>query len=396
MNILQICKKFPFPPADGETHAIYNLSSCFHQLHHSVTIASLNTNKHYVNIQLAQETIPKGIQIIWQDIDTRLKAIPALLAWVQGKPYNIIRFYSIEFEQKLIQTLTQNSYDIIQLEGLPVLLYIDCIRKYSKAKIVYRAHNVEHEIWQRLSINESNPLKRLYYSILAKQVSSFEQKHIPLCDAALPISRRDETKLKQIAPKVNFFTVSMGMHIPNTIEEKANEHDMFYLGALDWEPNIEGLNWFINHVFPIIVKKRPQTTLCIAGRNQPDDWNEIKHPNITMLGAIESVEDYMSKHRIMIVPLLSGSGVRIKIVEAMMYAKCIVTTSIGAEGIEDENTILRCDTPDAYADKIVHLLQNPELVQKIGQNAQRVAMKKYNAMQLATSLLEYYKQCLLV
>jgi glycosyltransferase involved in cell wall biosynthesis len=295
---------------------------------------------------------------------------------------------------QLIQQLQDEQYDLILLEGLPVLLYLEAIRKYSKAHIAYRAHNVEFEIWDRLALHASNPLKKCYYKILAKQVKAFEKKHLSLVDAVIPISYRDEQILQSLSTFNNSYIA------PACIKEGDIQFDnshtsyksLFFLGALDWIPNLEGIQWFIDKILPSILLSCPDTKLYIGGRNIPTFFYENKHPNIYILGEIKQVNELMNAHQIMIVPLLAGSGMRIKIIEAMFYGKCIVSTSIGAEGIDDENSIIRCDNESIFANEIIRLLNDATIQMKQGAKAKKIAQEKYSALQVSSQLINYFQK----
>lgn len=393
MKILQVCKKFPYPPKDGEMIAIFNFSESFISLGHELTLLSLNTNKHYYNIANMPNELSQKIQFELVDINTDLKIGDALKSIINHSAYNIDRFYSKEFENKLTELLHQNSYDLILLEGLPLLLYIDKIKENTAAFIAYRAHNVEYEIWQRLSKNSNNLFKKIYLSMLSQQVKAFEIKQIPKVDAVIPISERDNELLKSM------MTIKKSYVAPACISDKKIKIDftntdfesLFFLGALDWQPNKEGLIWFIEQVFPIILKELPNTKLYIGGRNMTEAFKQRATDNIIILGEIASVNEFVNAHQIMIVPLLSGGGMRIKIIEAMLYSKCIVSTEIGAEGIEDENSIIRCSNASIFATQTIDLLKDKMKQKSLGEKAKLIANEKYNAITVSKNLLSFFE-----
>jgi glycosyltransferase involved in cell wall biosynthesis len=319
----------------------------------------------------------------------------ALAHALLNQPYNIWRFFSEKFEQQLIELLKKKTYDIIQLEGLPILLYIDSIRKYSKAKIAYRAHNVEHEIWLRLLQYESSFLKKNYFGLLAAQVKKFEINASKKVDLILAISSRDQA----------FFT-SVGcrqaMHVvPACIDEvklsndevTLSHKDIFFLGALDWLPNQEGLRWFIEQCLPLVTKELPDVVLHIAGRHMPTSFLELKQKNVKVYGEVENAQVFMQERGLMIVPLLSGGGMRIKIIEAMMMQKAIVSTAIGAEGIDcsDGKNIAIADDASTFSRAIINLLEQPHLQVNIAKEARVLALQHYSSMSVTSDLISFYK-----
>jgi glycosyltransferase involved in cell wall biosynthesis len=394
MKILQVCKKFPYPPKDGEMIAIFNFSESFVALGHELTLLSLNTNKHYYNIKNLPQNIKNKIDFEAIDINTNINFFNALSSFIHNTPYNIDRFYSVDFDKKIIELLSKNTYDLILLEGLPLLLYINTIKKYSTAHISYRAHNVEYEIWERLSFNASNILKKKYYKLLSKQIKDFEKNNIPKVDSVVTISERDAEILKSITNIKNNYTAPAcispdNIHINST---QTNYNSLFFLGALDWLPNLEGIEWFLQDVFPLVINKMPDTKVYIAGRNTPEKIKQYSNKNIIVLGEINDISKYMNAHQIMIVPLLSGGGMRIKIIEAMLYGKAILSTSIGAEGIADENSIIRCDNATIFAEACVSMLADKNKQIELGEKAKHVASEKYTALNVTRNLLSFYNQ----
>jgi polysaccharide biosynthesis protein PslH len=164
------------------------------------------------------------------------------------------------------------------------------------------------------------------------------------------------------------------------------KNSLFHLGSMNWEPNIEGVNWFLENIAPALNKDLPDVKIYLAGRNMPQTLYD-KHPeNVVVVGEVEDAYSFMCSKQIMFIPLLSGSGMRIKLIEAMTLCKPVISTSIGAEGVEVENgkDIVIADTPDEMIFRIKQLFNNPEAANFIGQNAGEKA-KKYNIKQIFDS-----------
>lgn len=178
-------------------------------------------------------------------------------------------------------------------------------------------------------------------------------------------------------------------------QEQLIPYNIFYIGALDWIPNQEGLIWFIEKVWPLILKKVPSVNFYIAGRNAPK-WLEkvFEKPQIQFYGEIENATDFMTRNGIMVVPLFSGSGMRVKIVEGMALGKAIISTSIGAEGIEAMNgqDLVIADTITSFADDLIKLLSNNELSKELSINAKEFVRKNYDNKFISMNLHNFYKQ----
>ena len=162
MNILQLCKKFPYPPKDGEVIGIWMYSKGFHYHHHQVTILAMNTRKHFSHTELLPNDWKNVADIKSVDVNTNVQLGKMCLNLFGKSCYNIERFYSVEYEKQLIQLLQNKYFDLVQLEGVYLSQYVSVIRKYSKAKIVLRTQNVEFEIWER-EAKSGSVLKKKYF-----------------------------------------------------------------------------------------------------------------------------------------------------------------------------------------------------------------------------------------
>jgi len=313
-------------------------------------------------------------------------------------PYNAVRFIDNNYKNKLINILKSEQFDIVQLEGIYLAPYIDTIKKYSTAKISLRAHNIEYEIWKRVSANETNPVKKKYLKVLSNRIKKFEQSYINKYDLLVPITDRDLKVFNKMGNNKPAQTSMTGIDISNLIADISNIEfpSVFHIGALDWAPNQEGLNWFFNNVWQNLSNKQPNLKLYIAGRNAPDTLIETikKQPNTIYLGEVDDAYKFMNSKAVMIVPLHSGSGMRIKIIEGMALNKTIVSTEIGTEGISTENgkNILIANSSQEFSGAIEKAILNRDLFDKIGHNATKFIKENYDNNNISLELLDFYKK----
>ena len=396
MRILQVTNKVPYPANDGGAIACMNLTRGFALLGHKVTVLAMNTQKHHTDFSEIPESVKDWADFRLVNVPARISAISAGLNFIfSGQPYNAIRFISKPFEKELKKLLQKKKLDIVQLEGLYVCPYIPLIRKYSKAKIVYRAHNIEHEIWERTSALSSG-LKRLYLRILARRIKKFEKSFINTYDLIVPITERDGIILDKMGNNRPAYVSPTGIDTTVLIPHSKNlEHpSLFHIGSLDWAPNQEGLIWFIEKCWPKISEKFPDLKFYIAGRNAPD-WlvKRFQAPNIVFEGEVEDAYQFMNSKSIMVVPLFSGSGMRIKIIEGMALGKAIVSTPIGTEGISTQSgkNILIADNEKEFIQDVERLITDMELFQHISHNAIEYIQEKFDNLALAGALADFYK-----
>lgn len=373
-----------------------NMTKAFHKLGHKVTLLALNTNKHYFDVNKLPDDVKKMAEIKAVNINTDVTPGGAIASLIKGNSYNISRFYSNDFEKELIKTLQGQEFDVIQLEGLHISIYLDTIRKYSKAPVVMRAHNVEYVIWERLAQTEKNPVKKWYLGILAKRLKNYELKVMNKLDAIIPITENDADIFKKEGCKVPLFVSPTGLNLEDYPLQlnKTEWPSLFHLGALDWMPNQQAVKWFLDEIWPELYQKFPQLKFYLAGRHMPQWLSDLKQEGVVVVGEVESAVDFMNSKSIMVVPLQSGSGMRIKIIEGMALAKTIVSTSIGAEGIEYTNghDIIIANDKSSFIKHISYCLENRAYAEQTGINARHLIEEKYTNLKLVEKLLEFYKK----
>jgi glycosyltransferase involved in cell wall biosynthesis len=394
MKILQICHRIPYPPIDGGNIAMMNMALALKEAGHEVHQFALNTSKHYVDPDTIPRPLKEKLHFHSFKIDTKIKGSGLLKNLFTSESYNIVRFFNREIENELINILRKNNFDIVQLETLFTTPYISCIRKNSSAKIVLRAHNVEHIIWHRLSLKEINPVKKKYLKFLAGRLKKYELDTLRDIDALIPITPVDENTFRQFHFQRPILTLPLSIDVSDYSFNPETETEMclFHLGSMDWMPNVEGVEWFLDHCWQKIHKIFPALKLYLAGRSFPDFIRNENHPNVICEGRIENAHEYMLKKQVMIVPLHSGSGMRVKIIQGMALGKTIISTSIGAEGIpaEHEKNILIADSPEVCISLVKRCVENPLWCRQIGINARKFAVENYSNAAVGHQLGIFY------
>lgn len=398
MKILQLCKKFPYPVKDGESLAILNLSRSLATNNCTVSLLAMNTSRHQVQPELDNSKLAHYQYIDVVDVDNRIKPFEAFLNLFSSESYHIVRFISDVFRERLIELLQRVDFDVIQLETLYLTPYIDTIRQYSEATIALRAHNIEHEIWERITFNTSNTIKKSYLKYLTAKLKKFELAQLGRFDVLVAISERDRSKFR------TFTDIQINEDVTIPIGLKAEQYQpdynhfqkpfsLSFIGSLDWMPNIEGISWFLDHIWPAIRSVYPEIRLYIAGRNCPDWLKNANIDGVVVVGEVENAKDFINDHPIMVVPLLSGSGMRVKILEGMALGRVVVTTTVGLEGInaKDFEEVIIADTPAAYLHALEHLSKDQEAIQ-LGQRARAFIEEYFDSDKIANQLKHTYRQ----
>ena len=398
-KVLQICNKAPYPANDGSSIAIYNMAKGFIENNVYLHLLSINTKKHFKPDNEMPEDFRREAHYTSVYSNTNTSAAGAFLNLFTGDSYFVSRFYFRDFEKKIIETLKEYSFDIVQLEGLFMGVYIPAIKKYSNAKIVLRAHNVEHFIWRRHIAHEKLSTKKLYLTLQNKRLKKFELKVISQVDAIVPITKTDEEEFKKLGFKKPIFTCITGVDVKSyqtklNLNEKAKT--IFYFGSMDWLPNQEAATWFLDNCWETVHKAVPEAKLIIAGRGMPLEFFHITRPNVLIVENVENGKAFFQQHQVMIVPLWSGSGLRIKIIEGMAYGKAIISTSIGAEGINytDRRNIMIADNAADFSNAVITLLTENTKRTEIERNAAEFATAEFDNFKVVSKLIQFYNHLL--
>ncbi len=405
MRILFLCNKSPWPPREGGPMAMNMLIEGMVDLGHEVKVLAVNSYKYHIT----DADIPAyyrektGLELI--DLDLRIRVIPAFLNLFTHKSYHVERFVSAGFARRLREVLNRDDFDIVQMETLFMSPYIDTVRRLSRARIVLRAHNIEHLIWERVAAEERNPLKSWYVNHLARTLRAYESGILHQYDGVVAITSNDaeffRKELNGNEPKNNSIPVidlPFGIRVPEMSTDTISEEfpSLFTIGSMNWIPNQEGVKWFLDEVWPDVYTQFPHLKYYLAGREMPDWMLNLDKPNVVVLGEVPDARTFMESKSVMIVPLFSGSGIRVKIIEAMAAGKAIISTTLGAEGIvcTDREHILLADRPCEFFEMISMCVTDRELCQKLGNQARSLISDAYNPGSLLKKLQGFYQDLL--
>lgn len=390
MRILFITNRLPYPLNDGGNIATYYNIQHLKKKGHKVDLLSFNTEKHYTD----PAPLAEMVNVHAVEIDTQVTLKGAALNLLSKLPYNISRFKDEHFEKVLAHLLSKKEFDIIQIEGSYMGIYLKQIRAQSNAKVVLRAHNVEYKIWDRMSKSESDLIKSAYVKYLKSGIEKFEKNIAQQFDGIIPITKVDAAFFEKEAARVPLQVIPAGVDLSEFQSKgQAQADSLFMIGNLQWLPNLQSIDWFLENAWSKVKSAIPGASLHIAGKNPPKRILELNLDGVTVHGMVESAQDFMNAYSVMIVPLLSGSGMRIKIIEGMAAAKCVVSTPIGAEGIDaipGEELVIA--EPSDFADSIIGILNDKRGMSAMGERARTFVEQNYNWTTLIKEFESFYRQ----
>jgi glycosyltransferase involved in cell wall biosynthesis len=278
-------------------------------------------------------------------------------------PYAISRFASAKVRERLCQWFAERRFDVAVCDFLDAA--VNFPSQLAIPSVLFQ-HNVESEIWRRHASTASNPLKRLIYAMEFHKMLAFEQNSVRRFHHVIAVSEHDRTLMKNWADASRITVVptgvDLGQYRPNFDRPPAGPLVVF-VGAMDWEPNIDAMEYLCREIWPLLLAQVPEAKLRIVGRNPGERVRRLAKPSVEITGRVPSVLEHLHQAAVVVVPLRIGGGTRLKIYEAMAAGKTVVSTSVGAEGLDVRpgRDILLVDETKAFADAIVRLLRDPDL-----------------------------------
>jgi len=394
MKVLFICNKSPWPPKEGGPMAMNMLIEGLVAAGHRVKVLAVNSYKYHISragipAEYAGRT---GIELI--DVDLRIHPVQAFFNLFTRESYHVKRFGSEEFRKRLTAVLREEDYDVVQIETVFMCPYIEAIRQNSRARIVLRAHNIEHRIWQRVAAGTRNPVKRWYLGHLARTLKLYEERITAKVDGILAITPTDAAYFGTMHHRcisIPYGVDPAGFRVnPEEIEFPS----LYSLGSMNWIPNEEGIRWFLTQVWPDVHNQFPGMKYYLAGREMPGWMRTLDLPGVVVCGEVPDAAAFIASRAIMVVPLFSGSGIRIKIIEGMAAGKAVISTRLGAEGIGYTNheNILIADAPCEFFDMISLCAASKEYTLGLGKRARALVEEQYCPAAIVQKMIAFYQE----
>lgn len=392
MKVLQLCHKPPYPVKDGGCLAINQISKGLMSQGIDLTIFSIVTQKHPFKAKEFPKNYLKETKFKAIYVDTRLNVVDAFSNLITQDTYHVSRFFSSDVDQAIDELLQKEKFDIVLCESIFVAPYIPCIRRLSDAKIMLRSHNLEFSIWHRLAKAHPAGLKKTYLKILTRQLRAYEVDLLSEIDGIIAINADELKHYRRLGFKGKGLTIPFGVNPAEYIpSDKFEANSVFHLGSMDWKPNEEGIEWFLDKVWPLVMEKNPKLKLYLAGRHMPQWLTDLKMKGVKVIGEVEDAKEFMLSKNIMIVPLMSGGGMRVKIIEALALQKPIVSTPLGAKGVAVRNgkSALLVRQPIDFANAILELAADKEMAAAMAKAGRDLITESYDNAKLAASLHQF-------
>lgn len=303
-------------------------------------------------------------------------------------PFSVTKHYSRRFQNAFDELLRNADWDLVQCEWTP---YARFLESGAKAPTVIATHNVESQIWKRRAEHSPSWIERLFFGLQAQKMVWFERRALRRAARVTAVTAEDAKSMREWGVQ-NVALVPNGVDTDFYVSAKevANENEILSVASLDWFPNADALEYFAEEIFPLIREGLPKAVFRIVGRRPPAALKEklSQIAGIDFVGEVEDVRPYLARAAVVVVPLRIGGGSRLKILEALAAGKAIVSTSIGAEGLEliSGEHLYIADAPKDFALRVVELAKSSEAQQKVGASGKNLVTQRYGWDGIASRL----------
>jgi polysaccharide biosynthesis protein PslH len=392
MRILFVSTNLPVPPNNGQAIRSLSIIRALASSGHELTFVSFATRSFHESFH-PLSSYCREIQVVEQELmnlskdSDYFRRIGCMLSL---EPYSVERFRSEPMRARIQTQLRATPFALIVCDSLYALVNVP----ETNIPIALNCHNVEHVIFKRYSRIERNFLKKYYARAEAHLMRAAERSSCHRAAVAMVCSKDDRDILHQLRVDLPIFVVPNAVDTdsfrPDRNHNCSNTETLLFQGSMDWFPNRDAVEFFARAILPLVRAECPDVKFIVAGRNPPPGFvTKLSADNgIEFTGTVPDMLPYLHAATVVVVPLRLGGGTRIKILEAGATGKPIVSTSVGAEGLEleAEKQIILADDPSEFASSVVTLLRDPARRDAIARSARAVIVERYGHLALKQSL----------
>jgi polysaccharide biosynthesis protein PslH len=299
-----------------------------------------------------------------------------------------------------LEQMLAHRYDVVHFELAPMAGYAAAcgVGRSPRPILCLDEHNIEYDIVRRTAGAEAGTLRRAYSAIEWRKVRREERHAWSHLDGCTLTSVRDQEMLLADEPTTRTAVVPNGVDLdffrPSPPSAPSDPQTLLFFGAIDYYPNTDAMLFFLHEVHPRLVARYPHLRLCIVGRKPPESIVALQSANVEVTGVVDDVRPWLDRADVVIVPLRIGGGTRLKILEAMAMGKAVVSTTLGAEGLDvvPDRDLLVADDAAAFVTQIGRLLDDPGLGRRIGASARRLVTSRYSWKAAVEGLSKFYDE----
>jgi sugar transferase (PEP-CTERM/EpsH1 system associated) len=380
MNVLMLTQVLPYPPDSGPKIKTYNVIKYLSQRHRVTLVSFVRGDqaehaRHLEKYCQAVHTVPierGALRNAWY----------MGLSFLTGQPFMMIRDDRKAMRDLLDRLCAEQDFDVAHADQLNMCQYAQRVPGAFK---VLDAHNALWLLYKRLWETMSAGPQKWLLGRDWKLLQEYEGRQVREFDAVLAVSHEDQAALQRAAAQdtdITVIPIAVDVEEVQVVQRVQNPRHILHVGTMYWPPNIDAIEWFIEHIYPLVRQRRPDVQFDVVGSRPPASLLALNDAGlgINVTGYVEDITPHLQRAGVMIVPLRAGGGMRVKILDALAQGMPIVSTTLGAEGIavEPGRDLLIADTPEEFAQAILQLLDDPDLAARLGAAGRRLMEQTYD------------------
>ena len=395
MRFLMITNTLPYPPIAGHPIRNLNLLKRIAQKNEVWLLALMDEDQFPVDLGPLKDICQEVILIPFGEFSALARPLQAIQFLLQGTPPEL-RLYETKGMIDALRDLTHRvEFDIIQFEDSYMAHYQEYLPAGWQGKRILTFIDIAYRQYDRIYRIETKILRKLRLWLYSRMMYNWEPQYAGNFDLSVTMSDIDRDLLLSRNSSLNITTIPNGVDthefqpLPMPVDGSNN---LVYVGNMSYRPNADAVTYFCEEILPLIHQKIPNVQFWIVGNQPLPEVYELQNEFVHVTGRVEDVQPFYQKSSVCVIPLRAGSGTRLKILEAMALGRPIVSTSVGAEGIDitDGDNILIGDDPQTFASHIVHLLQDQATWQRITTQARQFAVDNYDWDSITDKLLKTF------
>jgi polysaccharide biosynthesis protein PslH len=392
LHVLVLSARLPFPPRWGFATRVYHLTRQL-AARHQVTLVTYAGSADAENVERLRQEF--GVETVTRDHPTRLaKRANQLRSLASRVPYDSRATYSKEMQRVLDGVAAARRVDVVQLESTLLSLY----RLPPEALVIVDEHNVDYEYYERMRENERSPLRRAYYRLEELRFQRFEQRCWRDVDGCVMTSEREAEIVRAAAPETPAIGVPNGVDIDyfRPSDEPLEPRTIVFNGTLDYRPNLDGAEFLVRQVLPRLRERYPDVRVVLVGRGSQSDLDSFRGLGVEVTGEVPDVRPYLARAAVVTVPIRTGSGTRLKVVEGLAMGRGMVSTTLGCEGVDvrDGEHLLIADSSEDFAAGVMRLFEEPQLAAELGRAGREKMVREYSWAYAGELLESFYQHVL--
>lgn len=389
-RILALTSRVPWPPREGHQLRSYHVLEALASRHEVHLLSCLRADDEPDAGATLRAKLTGFDAFPIPAEHSRAALLRALLTGTLTRTPFVVAKYDIPALKRRVAELA-DGFDVIHVDMLPLMVHVPA---GTKAPIILNAHNVEHRLLEARASVEPSMAARAYLRTQVSRLREFECAACRRASAVLACSDEDAAQLRKMAPATRVHVVPNGVDLEHNRPDatSVNPAQMVFVGQMGWFPNRDGVEWFLAEILPLILKRRPDARFVLVGKHAGLQVPSAVRAHVELAGFVADVRRPVLESSVYVVPLRAGSGTRLKVLEAMALGKAIVSTRIGAEGIELEpdRDALFADDAEGFAQAVLSLFGDAERVARLGAAARDAAERRYGWTSIGDSMLDVY------